>query len=322
MKTTTYENSGVSISKGDAFADYIARFPSKAIGSGLGGFAGGIELDLKKYQQPILLSCTDGVGTKLLVAQKLKKFTTLGIDLVAMCVNDLIVCGAEPQVFLDYLATGPIIESQLQDLITGIILGCEEAECILAGGETAEMPDVYDSGEFDMAGFASGIVEKSKLLPQKESMKVGDLLYGIPSSGIHSNGFSLARKVLDLTDSHILEELLVPTRIYVKQLRPLLEKNLITGAAHITGGGLIGNIERILPTNLYPDLTWDWAVPAIFDKIQSQGPVDQEEMRKVFNMGIGLAIVVPQEKQELFLETVGQEPLLSDLVPIGLLTNG
>lgn len=322
MKSTTYESAGVSISKGDAFAEYIARFPSKAIGAGLGGFAGGIELDIQTYKQPVLLSCTDGVGTKLLVAQKLKKFTTLGIDLVAMCVNDLIVCGAEPQVFLDYLATGTIIESQLQDLITGIIKGCEEAECILAGGETAEMPDVYDSGEFDMAGFASGIVEKSKLLPKKESMKAGDLLYGFPSSGVHSNGFSLARKVLDLSDTNTLEALLIPTKIYVKQLRPLLQKDLITGAAHITGGGLIGNIQRVLPANLKPALTWNWSIPAIFGQIQASGPVDQEEMRKVFNMGIGLTVVIPQEHKNLLEDLKKNEPLLSDLVPIGTIIDG
>jgi phosphoribosylformylglycinamidine cyclo-ligase len=322
VKSTTYESAGVSISKGDAFAEYIARYPSKAIGSGLGGFAGGIELDIQKYKQPILLSCTDGVGTKLLVAQKLKKFSTLGIDLVAMCVNDLIVCGAEPQVFLDYLATGAIIESQLQDLISGIIKGCEEAECILAGGETAEMPDVYELGEFDMAGFASGIVEKSKLLPKKESMKAGDLLYGFPSSGVHSNGFSLARKVLDLSNTNTLEALLVPTKIYVKQLRPLLHNDLITGAAHITGGGLVGNIQRILPPNLKPSLTWDWKIPSIFSQIQDSGPVDLEEMRKVFNMGIGLAVVIAQEHKQLIEDFRKNEPLLSDLIPIGLLING
>jgi len=322
VKSKTYESAGVSISKGDAFADYISQFPSKAVGAGLGGFAGGIELDLKKYDHPVLLSCTDGVGTKLLVAQKLMKYDTLGIDLVAMCVNDLIVCGAEPQVFLDYLATGSIIEKQLQDLITGVIKGCEEAECILAGGETAEMPDVYGLGEFDMAGFASGIVEKSKMLPQKNLMNEGDLLYGFPSSGVHSNGFSLARKVLDLDDKEILNDLLTPTKIYVKQLRPLLQQNLIIGAAHITGGGLIGNIERILPTHLVPELSWNWSVPDIFSKIQTNGPIDINEMRKVFNMGIGLAVVIAQERKEVFLEALIKEPLISDLVPIGILKHG
>ncbi|HTH13379.1 MAG TPA: phosphoribosylformylglycinamidine cyclo-ligase, partial [Spirochaetia bacterium] len=261
-------------------------------GKGIGGFAGGLELDWKAYQRPVLLSCTDGVGTKHLVAQKFQKFDTIGIDLVAMNVNDLAVCGCMPEVFLDYIATGYINEGRLQAIIRGIVNGCEQAECILAGGETAEMPDLYHGEDFDLAGFTVGLVEKDKMLPRPDKMNSGDVVFGVASSGVHSNGYSLARKAVKADDTQAWEDLLVPTKIYVRDMKALLPLAGLVGAAHITGGGLFGNIERILPGHLQLKLDWNWEIPRIFGKIEKDGNVDRDEMIKVFNMGIGLAVVV------------------------------
>lgn len=290
-KPTTYREAGVDIEKGDRFVAYIQSLKSKAILKSLGGFSGGLELDLKQYQQPVLLSCTDGVGTKLLVAQKLNRYDTLGIDLVAMNVNDLIVCGAKPLCFLDYIALGSIQEKLMQDLIKGIVAGCEDAECVLAGGETAEMPDVYGPTDFDLAGFAVGIAEKNDLLPRLNSITRGDPVLGLASSGIHSNGLSLARKVIPEKDRRAWELLLTPTRIYVRDFFKLMPSGLIQAAAHITGSGLEGNLLRVIPEGMQLKLTWDWEVPEIFDLIQQYGSIDKEEMRQVFNMGIGLALI-------------------------------
>jgi phosphoribosylformylglycinamidine cyclo-ligase len=204
-----YKEAGVDIEKGDRFTDFIKNFGSHAILKGIGGFSGGIELDLKKFRRPVLLSTTDGVGTKLLVAKKCKTYTTIGIDLVAMCVNDLIMCGAEPLIFLDYIACGKIHEKVLQDIMKGIIRGCEIAHLKLAGGETAEMPDMYNTDDVDLAGFAVGIGEKEELLPKINLIREGDIIFGLPSSGIHSNGFSLARKVIPEGEKRLWEELLV-----------------------------------------------------------------------------------------------------------------
>jgi phosphoribosylformylglycinamidine cyclo-ligase len=288
----TYAGAGVDIEKGDRFAEFIGKIPSKAIGKGIGGFAGGLELDWKAYQRPVLLSCTDGVGTKLLVAQKFQKFDTIGIDLVAMNVNDLAVCGCMPEVFLDYIATGYINEGRLQAIIRGIVNGCEQAECVLAGGETAEMPDLYHGEDFDLAGFTVGLVEKDKMLPRPDKMNSGDVVFGVASSGVHSNGYSLARKAVKADDTQAWEDLLVPTKIYVRDMKALLPLAGLVGAAHITGGGLFGNIERVLPSHLQLKLDWNWEIPRIFGKIEKDGNVDRDEMIKVFNMGIGLALVV------------------------------
>ncbi len=290
----TYKNSGVDIEKGERFAGFISSINSSAVDVS-GGFAGGIELDFKKYNQPVLLSCTDGVGTKLLVAQKLKKFDTIGIDLVAMSVNDLIVCGAEPLSFLDYIACGKLNEKILEEIIKGIVEGCEQAGCVLSGGETAEMPGLYSEDDFDLAGFCTGIAEKSSMLPKKEEIKKGDAILGIPSEGIHSNGLSLARKVLD--EKHPLyPELLKPTKIYVKELKKLLSGGMTLAAAHITGGGLEANTARVIPEKFRQKLNWDWDVPEIFSAIRKTGRIEEQEMRRVFNMGIGISLIVPRDK--------------------------
>ena len=293
MPVRSYEEAGVSIDKGDKFASFIGSLKSKAVSRSIGGFAGGIAIDTKKYKNPIMLSTTDGVGTKLMIAQELGIYDTVGIDLVAMSVNDLIVCGAAPQTFLDYIACGKIHEEVLHQIIKGVVDGCEQAECTLAGGETAEMPDVYGSDDFDLAGFAVGIVDRDKMLPRKKNIKKGDIILGLPSAGIHSNGISLARKVIDKKDKAGRRELLKPTKIYVKELKKLIAKDNIEAAAHITGGGLTGNLIRTLPKTVKPVFdTTAWEVPEIFRKIQKNGGIDPVEMERVFNMGIGIAMVV------------------------------
>jgi len=301
MSALDYEKAGVSIRKGDEFAEFIKGLPSKAVSKGLGGFAGGAALDLKGYREPVLLSTTDGVGTKLLVAKKLGRYDTVGIDLVAMSVNDLVVCGAKPVQFLDYIACGKIDERVLHDVIRGVVAGCEQSECQLTGGETAEMPDLYGPDDIDLAGFAVGIVEKDEMLPRLELMSEGDLVLGMPSTGVHSNGYSLARKAVDPGDSAAWEELLVPTKIYVRELLELISTGLVLGAAHITGSGLMGNIERVVPKGLRAGFAWDWPVPPIFARIQKGGQIGEEEMRAVFNMGIGMALIVKKAEAEALL---------------------
>lgn len=293
MPIKSYEEAGVSIDKGDKFASFIGSLKSKAVSRSIGGFAGGIAIDTKKYKNPIMLSTTDGVGTKLMIAQELGIYDTVGIDLVAMSVNDLIVCGAAPQTFLDYIACGKIHEDVLHQIIKGVVDGCEQAECTLSGGETAEMPDVYGKDDFDLAGFAVGLVDRDKMLPHKKNIKKGDIILGLPSVGIHSNGLSLARKVIDKKDKAGRRELLKPTKIYVKELKKLIAKDNIEAAAHITGGGLTGNLIRTLPKTVKPVFdTTAWEVPEIFKKIQKNGGIDPVEMERVFNMGIGIAMVV------------------------------
>ncbi|MDR1626204.1 MAG: phosphoribosylformylglycinamidine cyclo-ligase [Spirochaetia bacterium] len=310
-----YTSAGVDIEGGDRFARFIASIKSKAVGSAIGGFSGGIEFDPSRYKKPLLMSTTDGVGTKLLVARKFKKFDTIGIDLVAMNVNDLAVCGVQPLSFLDYIAVGRLDEEFLRDIIKGIVAGCEEAGCVLVGGETAEMPDLYQGGDFDLAGFCVGIGEKDAMLPRPGAMGAGDPLYAMPSAGIHSNGFSLARKALPESD---WGELLVPTRIYVRELMGLAASGTIAAAAHITGGGLAGNLVRVLPAGLAPRFTWDWQVPRIFSRIAEGGGVAEGEMRRVFNMGVGIALVVPRAREKEFLA------LSADMAvfPIGELVRG
>ncbi len=298
----TYSEAGVDIEKGDRFASFIGNIKSKAVSNSIGGFAGGIEIDTEKYKKPVLLSCTDGVGTKLMVAQKLQKFDTLGIDLVAMCVNDLIVCGASPLVFLDYIGCGKLNEEVLKEVVKGIVIGCEQAGCTLAGGETAEMPDMYSDNEFDLAGFSVGIVEKSLMLPQLDKVEPGDILVGMASVGVHSNGLSLARKTIDVEDTTNMELLLTPTKIYVKEIETLLKSEMIIAAAHITGGGLEGNIVRALPEGLKPELNWEWAIPQIFSTIQKNGNISDDEMRKVFNMGIGMTLIIKKDNIDDFMK--------------------
>jgi phosphoribosylformylglycinamidine cyclo-ligase len=294
MSGLDYASSGVSLKKGDDFAEFIKGLPSAAVSRGLGGFAGGAPLDLAGYREPLLLSTTDGVGTKLLVAKRLGKWDTVGIDLVAMSVNDLVVCGAKPLQFLDYIACGRINDEVLHDVIRGVVAGCEMAGCELVGGETAEMPDLYAPDDIDLAGFSVGIVEKSEALPRLDRMAEGDLVFGLPSSGLHSNGYSLARKCLETAGKDAWQAALTPTRIYVREVLALTATGLVQGAAHITGSGLLGNLERVVPPGLKAMLSWDWPRAPIFDVVQRGGGVSEEEMRSVFNMGVGMALVVRQ----------------------------
>jgi len=308
MSIKTYAGAGVSIDRGDKFAQFIASIKSKAVSKGIGGFAGGIELDISKYKNPVLLSTTDGVGTKLLLTKEFDMYDTIGIDLVAMCVNDLIVCGAEPLNFLDYIACGKINEKILKEIIKGIIKGCEDSDCILAGGETAEMPDVYKEDDYDLAGFCVGIVEKDKMLPKKNEIKRGDVILGLPSSGIHSNGLSLARKVIGEKDKVGRATLLRPTKIYVKELKKLISTDMILSAAHITGGGLESNLKRTIPNTLSTSFNYSsWKTPDIFKKIMKDGGIAESEMRKVFNMGIGIALVAHKENVNNLLSFARKE---------------
>ncbi len=316
----TYQDSGVDIEKGDRFVDFIKSIKSRAVDGGIGGFSSAIPLSGLGYRSPVLLTTTDGVGTKLLVAQSLSKYDTVGIDLVAMSVNDLIVCGAKPLVFLDYIACGRIDEPKMHDIMRGIVKGCELAGCVLGGGETAEMPDVYGPEDFDLAGFAVGIAEKENLLPKKEEIAAGAPILGLPSSGVHSNGFSLARKAVPETDRAAWQEMLVPTIIYAKEMQTLLETGDVLAAAHITGGGLYGNLQRVIPETLEPRFSFDWKVPPIFRTIQSRGQVSDEEMQRVFNLGIGIAMIARPGREKALMDLAGRSGF--SLLPIGRLSNG
>jgi phosphoribosylformylglycinamidine cyclo-ligase len=320
MSGLDYEKAGVSIRKGDDFAEFIKGLPSGAVSRGIGGFAGGAPLNLKGYAEPMLLTCTDGVGTKLLVAKKLGKWDTVGIDLVAMSVNDLAVCGAQPLQFLDYIACGRIRDEVLHAVIKGVVRGCEIAGCELTGGETAEMPDLYSEDDIDLAGFAVGVVDRPKALPRQDLIAEGDLILGMPSSGVHSNGYSLARKCVDPEDIPTWEELLVPTRIYVRELLALIATGKVSAAAHITGSGLSGNVDRVFPKGLRAEFSWDWPEPAIFGKIRKGGKVAEAEMRSVFNMGIGMAVVAKPADEDLLRERARAEGV--ELLRIGNVVRG
>lgn len=320
MDIKSYSEAGVDIEKGDRFAGYISSLKSEAVSNAIGGFAGGVELDLEGFKKPVMLSSTDGVGTKLLVAQKLRKFDTLGIDLTAMCVNDLAVCGAWPLSFLDYIGCGSLNEEIMKEVITGIVEGCEQAECILAGGETAEMPDMYPGDDFDLAGFCVGLVEKSEMLPKKDDIKAGNVILGLPSGGIHSNGLSLARKVIPENDESLMKMLLKPTIIYVKALKKLIPTGSVLAAAHITGGGLEGNVSRILPEGTVAEFDYNWEVPEIFDVIRKKGDIADAEMRKVFNMGIGIAMAVPESSAGTVIRTAKDSGI--KILEIGRIKNG
>ncbi len=287
----TYREAGVDIERGDRFVDFIKSIRSKAIDGGIGGFSSALPLDALGLRSPVLMTTTDGTGTKLLVARKLGKYDTIGIDLVAMNVNDLIVCGARPVVFLDYIACGSIDETRMHDVMRGIVKGCEIAGCNLGGGETAEMPDLYGPDDMDLAGFAVGFAEKDGVLPRKAEIRAGDLILGLASSGIHSNGLSLARKIVPESDAATWQEMLTPTLIYVREMQALLATGKLLAAAHITGGGLYGNLQRVIPDALHPRFNFAWKVPRIFHTIQSLGGVSDDEMRRVFNLGIGIAMI-------------------------------
>ncbi|MEA1939438.1 MAG: phosphoribosylformylglycinamidine cyclo-ligase, partial [Candidatus Caldatribacteriota bacterium] len=282
--------------------------------SDIGSFGGLFSLAGEKCEEPILVSGTDGVGTKLKIAFKMDKHDTVGIDLVAMSVNDIITCGAKPLFFLDYISTGKLEKKKTITLIEGIVNGCKMAGCALLGGETAEMPDFYPPGEYDLAGFAVGIVDKKKIIDGKK-IKQGDKIIGLASSGLHSNGFSLVRKILlenkkyqmsdkiDCLQNNLGEELLKPTKIYVKIILGLIKKFDILGIAHITGGGLIENVPRILPEGLSVEIdSGSWQKPPVFSLIQKEGSIAEQEMYRTFNMGIGMALIVSDSESEKILE--------------------
>jgi len=305
---TTYRQAGVNIESGNEFVRRItplvrSTFRPEVL-TDLGGFGGLFRFQADRYAEPVLVSGTDGVGTKLKVAFLMDRHDTVGIDLVAMCVNDVVVSGAEPLFFLDYLATGKLAVPKAEAILRGIADGCRQAGCALIGGETAEMPSMYAEGEYDLAGFAVGVVDRSKIIDGKDIVP-GDLLVGLASTGLHSNGYSLARRVLledggltvksrisDL-DQPLGEVLLTPTRIYAKQILALAADYPIKGIAHITGGGLTENLPRILPKGCRARVhRGAWPVPPIFQVLRKMGKVDDEELYRVFNMGIGLALVV------------------------------
>ncbi|QHD49648.1 phosphoribosylformylglycinamidine cyclo-ligase [Vreelandella aquamarina] len=303
----SYKDAGVDIDAGNALVDrikHVAKRTSRPeVMGGLGGFGALCELPAG-YKQPVLVSGTDGVGTKLRLAMDLGKHDTIGIDLVAMCVNDLIVAGAEPLLFLDYYATGKLDVDIAADVVTGIGAGCELAGCALVGGETAEMPGMYEGSDYDLAGFCVGVVEKSEILDGSKVAE-GDVLLGLASSGPHSNGYSLIRKILEVSNASLEESvdgqplgdaLMAPTRIYVKSLLSMMRGTDIPvhALSHITGGGLLENIPRVLPDTLAAriDLT-SWQRPEVFNWLQAKGNVNETEMHRVLNCGIGMVVVVP-----------------------------
>jgi len=304
-QSLTYQDAGVSIDQGNLLVERIkpiaARTRRPELLAGIGGFGALFELPLHKYQQPVLVSSTDGVGTKLKLAKSHGKHDTIGIDLVAMCVNDIVVCGAEPVFFLDYFATGKLDVTTATQVIEGIGKGCELAGAALVGGETAEMPGMYGDGDYDLAGFCVGIVEKSAII-DRSKVEVSDVLLGLASSGVHSNGYSLVRKILDVgnisleTDfegKKLGDVLLEPTRIYVKSLLELQQQVEIHALAHITGGGLLENIPRVLPDKISAVLeSSSWTRPAIFNWLQQQGNIAETEMHRTFNCGIGMVVCV------------------------------
>ena len=318
----TYRDAGVDIEAGESLVERIKPLVQKTqrpecLGN-IGGFGGLFELPIDRYRRPVLVSGTDGVGTKLKLAVILDRHDTIGIDLVAMCVNDVLVLGAEPLYFLDYFATGRLSPEHAQSVIAGIATGCEAAGAALIGGETAGMPGMYSSGDYDLAGFCVGVVEKDQIIDGSH-IRAGDQVLGLASSGLHSNGYSLARAVLErssatldqpIGETTLGEALLAPTRIYVRPILALLKAVPIHGIAHITGGGLSGNIPRILPDNCDCRIdTTAWPRSEIFQWLQSEGSIDDTEMLRTFNCGIGLVIIVSSDtaaQAQQMLEASGE----------------
>jgi len=301
-KSLTYRDAGVDIDAGDALVERIkpmvARTMRKEVLAGLGGFGGLFEVPLDRYREPVLVSGTDGVGTKLLLAQRLGKHDTIGIDLVAMCANDVLAQGAEPLYFLDYFACGKLDVDVAATVIGGIAEGCRQAGAALIGGETAEMPDMYPAGEYDLAGFCVGIAEKSRLV-DGSGIGAGDRLIGMASSGPHSNGYSLIRKIIEVTENPNIDGvpadqlLLAPTKIYVRSVLDLMKTVTVKGIAHITGGGITENLPRILHGDLHAEIRINsWKPGPAFDWIAVSGRVTPAEMRRTFNCGVGMIVAV------------------------------
>ncbi|SFB27303.1 phosphoribosylformylglycinamidine cyclo-ligase [Azotobacter beijerinckii] len=330
----SYKDAGVDIDAGEALVERIKgvarRTARPEVMGGLGGFGALCEIPAG-YKQPVLVSGTDGVGTKLRLAMNLGKHDSIGIDLVAMCVNDLVVCGAEPLFFLDYYATGKLNVDVAARVVTGIGEGCEMAGCALVGGETAEMPGMYEGEDYDLAGFCVGVVEKSEIIDGSK-VAAGDALIALPSSGPHSNGYSLIRKILEVSDTEVASAsldgkpladlLMAPTRIYVKPLLKLIrDTGAVKAMAHITGGGLTENIPRVLPqdTQAVIDVA-SWTRPAVFDWLQEKGNVDEREMHRVLNCGVGMVVCVAQDKVEqalAVLREAGEQPWIIGSIAAG-----
>ena len=335
-KSYSYAEAGVDIDAGAVLVERIKPLAASTNRPGslsdLGGFGGLFDLKAAGYEDPILVATTDGVGTKVKLALDMGKFETIGIDLVAMCVNDLLVQGAEPLFFLDYLATGRLEVDRAAELLSGIAAGCLEAKTALIGGETAEMPGLYAGQDFDLAGFAVGALERGRLLSGSK-ISSGSKIIGLASSGVHSNGFSLVRKLLEdrritLSDKSIFHEnktygasFLAPTRIYVKSLLPLLKEDLIDGLAHITGGGLVENMPRVLPSGLQAEIHADrWSLPAIFDWLRTAGSLSPRELVRTFNCGIGMVAFASETNADEVIRRLGdagQAPVLMGEVLAG-----
>ncbi|GAB4485424.1 MAG: phosphoribosylformylglycinamidine cyclo-ligase [Thermodesulfovibrionales bacterium] len=316
----TYKKAGVDIAEGDRFVDLIGPLVKRTfrpeVMTEIGLYGALFRLNTKKYRDPVLVSGTDGVGTKLKIAFMTGRHDTVGIDLVAMCVNDILTSGAEPLFFLDYFATGRLDAARASQVVKGIAAGCSEAGCALVGGETAEMPGFYARNEYDLAGFAVGVVSRREIIDGSK-IRPGDAVIGLASSGIHSNGYSLVRKVLFDVEkmsvkkripelgSTLGEELLKPTRIYVKAVQALRKKMKIHGMAHITGGGIPGNLPRVFPKGVRARLfEGSWPEPRVFQLVRSLGSVPEEDMRQTFNMGIGFAVIVRQSDAASALKTL------------------
>lgn len=332
-----YKNAGVDIAAGNEAVErmkkHVKRTFRPEVLTDLGGFGALFGLNKDKYEEPVLVSGTDGVGTKLKIAFAMDKHDTIGIDAVAMCVNDIVVQGAEPLFFLDYLACDKVVPEKIESIVAGIAEGCHESGCALIGGETAEMPGMYAEGEYDIAGFTVGVVDKSKIV-NGSTIQAGDTVIGLASSGVHSNGFSLVRKLLLEQAGHALQDrlpelggealgdvLLTPTKLYVKPVLGLLEKVQVKGMAHITGGGFIENIPRVLPEGVNVEIDYGtWPILPIFSLLQQTGNVSNRDMFTTFNMGIGLVIVVAEQDAEAALSALrasGETPYV-----IGRVTEG
>jgi phosphoribosylformylglycinamidine cyclo-ligase len=316
----TYRDAGVDIDEAERFVRLLLPVARQTfrpeVLSDIGSFNALFKLDLSKYKEPVLVSGTDGVGTKLKIAFMLDRHNTVGIDLVAMCVNDILTCGAEPLFFLDYIATGRLSAEKALEIVKGIAEGCKEAGCSLIGGETAEMPGFYQPDEYDLCGFAVGVVERSEIITGTD-IRPGDMIIGLSSSGLHSNGYSLVRYIIEkkglslefyIKDLGITlgEELLKPTRIYVKAYRALKEAGItVKGMAHITGGGITGNLPRIFPENISAVINKNsWQIPYIFRYLQELGGVPEDEAFRTFNMGIGYIIIVPEAEGDRALSVL------------------
>ena len=325
-KTLSYKDSGVDVDSGNQFVEDIKPLANSTHRQGvlgnIGGFGALFDLKSLQYRNPILVSSTDGVGTKLELSIACNKYNTIGVDLVAMCVNDIVVQGAEPLFFLDYFATGKLEHDTAKEIISGISDGCRTANVALIGGETAEMPDIYVNGRYDLAGFAVGVVERDAILPR--SINEGDILIGISASGFHANGYSLVRKVIAQNGIDLLEEqfndqyvyklLLEPTKIYVKLCLDLINNYLVNGLAHVTGGGILDNLPRILPNDLAAEIdTHSWQYPEVYRWFQKYNPLTESEMLRTFNCGVGMILVVSADNLQSacsILREHNEEPMI------------